>query len=323
MNLQRAQGREFDPTAFTVGDRLSVPAYARALGIDDPVQRSVRCARAAGLAGRPVSPPMFAFFQTLDADVLTDELGFVWGRTLSAGMEFDAVRPVTDEDEIIGQSRVDAVWEKPGRDGATRQVLRLATDYRTAGGEPVCTWRIVFIERKEGEPDRRFPPPADDPPITTSSEAVVSPYSTLAPKAVPGETLPEHRPPVLDRFVLARMSVAIDNPDPLHLDDDLARAAGLPGVVGQGSWVAGALYEPVRAWAGIERVLGGSVTQRRPVLLGAALLANGQVEAIDGSGSGETAVCRTTLSDVTDPSGAVVAEGQFRVALGAVDRGGR
>src|SRR5581483_8254441 len=233
-------------------------------------------------------------------------------------MEFAATRPVTDDDEVVGQSRVDAVWEKLGRDQTVRQFLRLATD-----GDHVCTWQIVFIERKDGEPDARFPPAAAGASPTEASGQQARRFLTAAPKAVPGETLPAHRPPVLDRFVLARMSVAIDNPDPLHLDDDLAREAGLPGVVGQGSWVAGALYEPVRSWAGIERVLSGSVTQRQPVLPRAALHANGQVEAVDASGGCEVAVCRTTLTDASDPSGSVVAEGEFRVALEATNPGGR
>src|SRR5581483_8437289 len=133
-------------------------------------------------------------------------------------MEFAAARPVTDDDEVVGQSRVDAVWEKLGRDQTVRQFLRLATEYRTTGGDPVCTWRIVFIERKEGAPDARFPPAADGQPPTGPAGPSARRFHTPAPTAVPGETLPAHRPPVLDRFVLARTSVAIDNPDPLHLD---------------------------------------------------------------------------------------------------------
>lgn len=310
MDLQRAQGRIFEPAAFTAGDRLSVPAYARALGIDDPQLCSLRAARRAGLAGRPVVPPMFAFFQTLDPDRLTDELGFVWGKTLSAGMEFVAGPPITDEDDIVGQTRVEAVWERTGRDNTVRQFLRLATDYRSAAGAFVCRWRIVFIEKKDGDVDPNLPPaPSGEPPtLEIDAGRVTSP----APKAVPGETLPSHNPPALDRFVLAWMSVAIDNPDPLHLDDALARQAGLPGVVGQGSLVAGALYEPVRRWAGIDRVTSGSVTQRRPVLLGAELRADGHVETVEMSGPVELAVCRTVL---VDQSGEVVAEGSFSVVL--------
>jgi acyl dehydratase len=312
VDLQRAQGRVFEPCAFTVGDRLSVPAYARAVGIDDPLLCSVRAARSAGLAGRLVVPPMFAFFQTLDPERLTDELGFVWGQTLSAGMEFVAGPPITDDDEVVGQTRVEAVWERTGRDGTVRQFLRLATEYRTAGGEFVCWWRIVFIEKKDGDVDPDLPPAPSGESPTGLEEIGAARRVSPAPKAVPGETLPSHSPPALDRFVLARMSVAIDNPDPLHLDDDLARQAGLPGVVGQGSLVAGALYEPVRRWAGIDRVVAGSVTQRRPVLLGAALRADGHVETVETSGPTDLAICRTVL---VDQSGEAVAEATFRVVL--------
>lgn len=312
MDLQRAQGRVFEPCSFTVGDRLSVPAYARALGTDDPLLCSSRAARGAGLAGRPVVPMMFAFFQTLDPERLTGELGFVWGRTLSAGMEFVAGAPITDDDEVVGQTRVEAVWERTGRDDTVRQFLRLATEYRTVAGEFVCVWRIVFIEKKDGGLDPDLPPAPAEGPSTSLEETIGRRRTSPAPKAVPGETLPSHRPPVLERLVLARMSVAIDNPDPLHLDDELARKAGLPGVVGQGSLVAGALYEPVRRWAGIDRVVSGSVSQRRPVLLGAALRADGQVETVESSGQADLAICRTVL---VDGSGEAVAEANFRVVL--------
>jgi acyl dehydratase len=76
--------------------------------------------------------------------------------------------------------------------------------------------------------------------------------------------------------------------------------------------VAGVLYEPVRRWAGIDRVVAGSVTQRRPVLLGAALRADGQVETVEAAGQTDLAICRTVL---VDQSGEAVAEATFRVVL--------
>lgn len=283
MRLREAQGRTFQPVRFVLGERLSVVNYARALGLEDPVLISVGRAREAGYAARPVPAAMFGFFLTVPAEALVTELGFTWGRTLNLGIDVvTAGQPVTEEDDVEGQTSVEAVWERPGRDGDTRQFLRLRTDFRHAGAL-VCRWRVVFIENRPGEPDPALPAEPGgtaDPDMPAARPGPV----LVAPRA--DGALPPHVTGEVDRLTLARLSAALDNPDPLHLDDSVARAAGFGRVIGQGSAIVGLLHEPVRRWAGDRVPLRLRTRQRAPFTLGQTLVADGVVAPQeDGQGS--------------------------------------
>lgn len=61
-----------------------------------------------------------------------------------------------------------------------------------------------------------------------------------------GQELPGRRFGPIGRLLLARVSIAIDNPDPLHIDDAVAQASRFPMVLGHGFAAAGVLYETVR-----------------------------------------------------------------------------
>jgi len=309
MDLKRAQGWVSERVAFPVGEHLDVAAYARALAIDDPELGQLDAARAAGRTGRPIPPPMYAFFHVVPTDALTDELGFTWGRTLGVAVEFEADGIATDADRLTGQARVDAAWERPGRDGAARQFLRLTTDFTAPGGALVCRNRVLFMERKDGPADDAFrrdeEPPQEARPVSGGG---VHPAPALPVQV--GAELPAAAIPPVDRLMLARMSVAIENPDPIHLDDAAARAAGLPGVIGHGTSVACLLYEPVRRWAGLDRVVAGRTTQSRPFGPGTLLSATGRVVALQGNGRRELAVCETSL---VDGDGTEIGRGTFDV----------
>jgi len=310
MDLKRASGWVSERVTFPVGEHLSVPVYARALAIDEPELCRFDAARAAGYGGRPVPPPMYAFFHVVPADVATEELGFTWGRTLGAAVDFDTGRIATDADVLTGVAAVDAVWERSGRDGAVRQFLRLVTDFTDAAGELVCRNTVLFMERKDGPADDAFladGEPASPPAVRRSART----WRRPAPPVELGAELPAAAIPPVDRLMLARMSVAVENPDPIHLDSDAARAAGLPGVIGHGTTVVGLLYEPVRRWAGLDRVLSGHTTQSRPFGPGTILTASGRVVATGGEAGQSTATCETSL---VDGDGTMVGRGTFEVA---------
>jgi acyl dehydratase len=309
MDLKRAQGWATPPIEFPVGEHLCVAAYAKALAIDEPELCRLDAALAAGRRGRPVPPPMYAFFHVVPTDAVTEELGFTWGRTLAAAVDFEADRIVTDADCLTGQARVDAVWERPGRDGSARQFLRLVTDFRGAGGELVCRNTVLFMERKDGPADDVFRLD-EEPPRQPRRSLPPRPTAPLCVRI--GAELPAAAIPPVDRLMLARMSVAIENPDPIHLDDDAARAAGLPGVIGHGTTVVGLLYEPVRRWAGLDRVVGGRTTQSRPFGPGVALTATGRFVALQAQTGRQMATCETSL---VDGDGAVVGRGTFEVVV--------
>ncbi|HEV7865359.1 MAG TPA: MaoC family dehydratase N-terminal domain-containing protein, partial [Acidimicrobiia bacterium] len=156
MRLPEVNGRSFDPIGFVLGDRLSVPNYAKALGIDEPLYRDAEAGRAAGWAGRPVPPGMHAFFLAFP-DGVWDELGVTWGRTLAGTIDVEAVRLAGEEEWVQGQAHVEAVWERPGRDGDARQFLRLRSDFTDEKGEFVGRWRVTFVEKVSGPPSGAVP----------------------------------------------------------------------------------------------------------------------------------------------------------------------
>jgi acyl dehydratase len=202
------------------------------------------------------------------------------------------------------------VWERAGRDGAARQFLRLTTDFLAADGTLVCRNRVLFLERQDRPVDHAFaadgePPRHDlDRPVR---RAAADPLPVQVGVELPAATLGP-----VDRLLLARMSVAIDNPDPVHLDEAAARAAGLAGVIGHGTTTVGLLFEPVRRWAGMERNVAARTTQGRPFGPGAVLSATGRVVRLRSDGRGDVATCETRLSDV---DGSEIGHGTFDVVV--------
>ncbi|MDI3269926.1 MAG: MaoC/PaaZ C-terminal domain-containing protein [Bacillota bacterium] len=52
------------------------------------------------------------------------------------------------------------------------------------------------------------------------------------------------------RDMIARYAQASGDHNPIHLDDEAARRAGLPGVVAHGLWTLGALGDGLLRWVG-------------------------------------------------------------------------
>lgn len=299
-----AEGYAFPVARFVAGERVSTVSYARALDLEDPLLVDVHAARAAGYAARPVVPAMLGFFLTVPGDALVEDLGFTWGRTLNAGIELEwRGIPVTEEDTIEGRTTVEAAWERPASHGGIRQFLRLRTDF-SVDGKPACRWKALFIEKRDAPTQGEAIPDADP----GSGDA-----TDLLDGAVPAEDpggleLPSHSTGIIDRLTLARLSVALDNPDPLHLDDDVARDAGFDQVIGQGSAVVGLLHEPVRRWAGCQAPVRLATRQRLPFTLGDTLSASGQVSGRDDG-------CVACTTSVRNAAGQVVGSADIDVVL--------
>src|SRR5581483_7012991 len=193
MRLAEVQGRSFEPDGFVLGDGLSVANYAKALSIDEPLYRSADEARVAGWPGRPVPPGMLAFFLAFPDPGVWDELGVTWGRTLAGTIEIEAARLAGEEEFVEGRAHVEAVWERPGRDGDARQFLRLRSDFTDEKGEFVGRWRVTFVERAGGPPSGSVP--QEDP----GGGGEELPLERLAPRSAPpagaqaGTDLPAHR----------------------------------------------------------------------------------------------------------------------------------
>jgi acyl dehydratase len=70
--------------------------------------------------------------------------------------------------------------------------------------------------------------------------------------------------------------------NPLHQDDDVARAAGFPGIVAHGMFTMGHLAACLSRWAGgPERVRRLSAQFRAPVYMGEEIVAGGRVKSVE------------------------------------------
>jgi len=313
MRLADIQGRSFEPVGFVLGDRLSVANYAKALSIDEPLYRSAEQAQSAGWPGRPVPPGMYAFFLAFPHERVWDEIGVTWGRTLAGTIEVEAARLAGEQEWVQGQAHVEAVWERPGRDGDARQFLRLRSDFTDEKGEFVARWRVTFLERVDGAPSGAVPdqdPGGAGEPVAWDDLAPVSP----APEGVEaGRQLSAHMAGPLDRLAFARMSVALDDPNLVHLDEAVAAAAGFPTVIGSGGFVVGALWEVVRRWAGLDRVVRGTTKQLLPLWPSTTLTARASIASVEPRQGRTVAVC---AAELVDQDGQKIGEGTFDALVG-------
>lgn len=70
----------------------------------------------------------------------------------------------------------------------------------------------------------------------------------------------------------------------LHQDDDVARAAGFPGIIAHGMYTMGTLASAIVGWAGSVGSLKRLRVQfRAPVFMGETIVCGGSVRSIDAS----------------------------------------
>jgi acyl dehydratase len=96
-----------------------------------------------------------------------------------------------------------------------------------------------------------------------------------------GDALPESARVVTREDVKAYADASGDQ-NPLHQDDDVARAAGFPGIIAHGMFTMGHLASALAAWAGGGAAIARIQVQfRAPVFLGETIVAGGDVIAVD------------------------------------------
>jgi meromycolic acid (3R)-3-hydroxyacyl-[acyl-carrier protein] dehydratase HadAB len=70
--------------------------------------------------------------------------------------------------------------------------------------------------------------------------------------------------------------------NPLHQDDDAARAAGFPGIIAHGMFTMGHMAACIARWAGApESIVSLSAQFRAPVFLGEEIVAAGRIRSLD------------------------------------------
>ena len=131
-----------------------------------------------------------------------------------------------------------------------------------------------------------------------------------------GAELPELRGPVLDRTRLATFAGGSGDLNPIHLDGDLARAAGYPDVFAHGMLSMALLGRALSGWIGQDRVrrFRARFTALTPV--NAHPVCTGKVVALEDH-DGEP--CARLDLTVRLDDGTVTVTGEALVALATFD----
>jgi acyl dehydratase len=96
-----------------------------------------------------------------------------------------------------------------------------------------------------------------------------------------GDELPE-RSRLVTREAVAAYADASGDHNPLHRDDEVARAAGFPGIVAHGMLTMGHLASALVAWAGeASALVRMRASFRAPVFMGETIVAGGTVRSLD------------------------------------------
>ncbi len=87
---------------------------------------------------------------------------------------------------------------------------------------------------------------------------------------------------VVTRDDVKRYADASGDQNPLHQDEDFARAVGFPGIIAHGMFTMGHLATSLTDWLGDpSRLKRLAVQFRAPVFLGETIVAEGRVKALD------------------------------------------
>lgn len=122
-----------------------------------------------------------------------------------------------------------------------------------------------------------------------------------------GDTMPAWTTPPLTRTDFVRYAGAGGDLNPIHHDERLAHAAGLPSVFGMGMLHAGMLGIRLARWAGPDNVRAFAVRFTGQVWPGDALTFAGRVVAVEaGTADVELRVTRQTGDVVLTATGRVV-----------------
>jgi acyl dehydratase len=86
-----------------------------------------------------------------------------------------------------------------------------------------------------------------------------------------GDTIPEIVTPLVDRLRIAYMTVAMRDPNLVHVEPDYAAKAGLPSVIAHGTFVVSYLGAAVARAAGVDALTRLKVDLVAPIFPGETL----------------------------------------------------
>jgi len=132
-----------------------------------------------------------------------------------------------------------------------------------------------------------------------------------------GDEIPALRRTVTQEQISA-YALAAGDPNPIHTDEELARAFGFPTTIAHGMLSLAILAECVARWAGgYDRVAHLGVRFSRPLLRGDTIVCSGRVTEIDASAG----LIHLEAEAVSDRGDRVLTNGRASVRLAAT--GGR
>lgn len=198
-------GREYPPLATTV-TLEALQNYARACNDDNPRYFD------ASAPGTIVAPPMFGVVVTwmsVVGAVGDPELGADLLRLLHAEQDMEFLALLRPGDEITTVARVASIEARPGGEAMT-----LALDSHNRAGAPVLrTLFGIFIRAARRD---RSAAGRTERPVSPSGDPLLTVEQTI------------------DRDQTFRYAEASGDRNPIHVDEDVAKMAGLPGIVVHG-----------------------------------------------------------------------------------------
>ena len=276
-------GKRWPAKEYEVG-REKIREYADALALDAPIHRDHEAARDAGY-GAAVAPPTFAAVYVArslaealfapESGIFDPELGLAGYRFVQRRQRFRWHEPVCSGDRI---STVAELVDADDRDGARYRTFE--SESVNQRGELVLQGRyegvVPALERRRSEKPRAEAP--------SKGAEVPDAAGDVAPE---GLAAGNRWPPLRftpDRYAPHRYAGASLDFTPFHIDSELARAIGLPGIILHGLYTFGQLaHGLLEPFGGDPRALRSLEARfRRPAVPESELAMAGRVEFVEG-----------------------------------------
>lgn len=227
-------GRTSPPAVHEV-EKGAIRAFAAALGEENPIHHDEAYARSRGYPGL-VAPPTFpATFRFQPIPGLELPLaGLIHGEQY-----FELDRPIVAGDRVTCVSRLTDLYQRTGSSGPMTFVVREVTG-TDSQGERLFLSRSTVIVRE----------PALQPAARAAGEAPETAAAAFAPTTERSGEIPPLALPPITRTQLVQYAGASGDFNPIHFDDEFARARGLGGVIAHGMLVLGLMARHLAGWAG-------------------------------------------------------------------------
>jgi acyl dehydratase len=221
--------------------------FAKATGNTDPVYADEAAARDAGHAHLPV-PPTFLFcleMESPDPAALRKLLGIDYRRILHGEQQFHYHAMAYAGDRLRFEPRIADIYDKKG--GAL-EFVRRETKVTNQHGALVAELTCLTVVRNEAP---TLPPVAAPRGGPCSGPAEPDPRKTAEPRyddVQVGTELPPLEVPPISRLTLALYCGASGDHNPIHVDIDFAREAGMDDVFAHGMLPMAYLVRLVTGW---------------------------------------------------------------------------